>query len=276
MAGLQNTKRDQLPTLEEAQAIVSANGRDYALRNTETGDVMPMHLSQMSRDVRQFYGAPERQQAQQTTPQPFQQTPQRSGPYTPDDYRKTYIKELRQAGYSDRAIAAMLGVGHGETGGYSQMVENARYTTPGRIAKVFPKLAPRAKEIAAMDAEGQYNTFYDGLKAVGNTQPGDGYLYRGRGNVHLTGRQGYENVDNYYKTNGLIAKNPDLVATDPVWAARSAIAFLNQPDKMGHRRDFGLKDVLPIVGGARSSWPMKRKTAKQYQAQLPTMVASNP
>ena len=271
MAGLQNTKREGLPTLEEAQAIVRANGRDYALRNTETGDVMPMRLSQMSKDVRQFYGAPERQQP---VPQPAQE-PQRSGPYTADDYRKTYIKELRQAGYSDRAIVAMLGVGHGETGGYSQMVENARYTTPGRIAKVFPKLAPRAKEIAAMDAEQQYNTFYDGLKAVGNTQPGDGYLYRGRGNVHLTGRQGYENVDNFYKTGGLIAKNPDLVATDPVWAARSAIAFLNQPDKMGNRRDFGLKDVLPVVGGARTSWPIKRQAAKQYQAQLPTMMASN-
>lgn len=62
MAGLQNTRRDGLPTLEEAQAIVRANGRDYALRNTETGDVMPMRLSQMSKDVRQFYGAPERQQ----------------------------------------------------------------------------------------------------------------------------------------------------------------------------------------------------------------------
>lgn len=61
MAGLQNTKRDQLPTLEEAQAIVKANGRDYALRNTETGDVMPMRLSQMSRDVRRFYGNQEAQ-----------------------------------------------------------------------------------------------------------------------------------------------------------------------------------------------------------------------
>ena len=70
MAGLQNTKRDQLPTLEEAQAIVRANGRDYALRNTETGDVMPMNLSQMSKDVRQFYGAPERQQP---APQPMAQ-----------------------------------------------------------------------------------------------------------------------------------------------------------------------------------------------------------
>lgn len=273
MAGLQNTKREGLPTLEEAQAIVRANGRDYALRDTETGDVMPMHMSQMSKDVRQFYGRPESAApaAPVSAPQPAAQRA-----YTPDDYRKTYIKELRQAGYSDRAIAAMLGVGHGETGGYAQMVENARYTTPARIAKVFPKLAPRAKEIAAMDAEQQYNTFYDGLKAVGNTQPGDGYLYRGRGNVHLTGRQGYENVDNFYKTGGLIAKNPDLVATDPVWAARSAIAFLNQPDKMGNRRDFGLQDVLPVVGGARTSWPIKRKAAKQYLAQLPTMVASNP
>jgi len=122
----------------------------------------------------------------------------------------------------------------------------------------------------------QYNALYDDRADLGNTQPGDGYKYRGRGMVHLTGRQAYENVDNYYKTGGTIANNPDLVAQDPVWAARSAIAFYNQPEKLGNRRDFGLKDVLPVVGGARKSWPIKRKAANQYMAQLPSMMASNP
>lgn len=275
MAGLQNTRRQGLPTPEEARQIVDANNRDYLLRNTETGDMMPMRLA--TKDMREYFGRPA-EPAQHAQPTPMAQA--RS--YTPDDYKSTYIKELRQAGYSDRAIAAMMGVAHGETGGFplTGMAEHGRYTNPDRIAKLFgskkPAVIKQAREIAGMAEPDQYNALYDDRADLGNTQPGDGYKYRGRGMVHLTGRQAYENVDNYYKTGGTIANNPDLVAQDPVWAARSAIAFYNQPGKLGNRRDFGLKDVLPVVGGARKSWPIKRKAANQYMAQLPSMMASNP
>ena len=275
MAGLQNTRRQTLPTPEEARQIVEANNRDYLLRNTETGDMMPMRLA--TKDMREYFGRPA-QPEQAVQPTPMAQAKS----YTPDDYKQTYIKELRQAGYSDRAIAAMLGVAHGETGGFplKGMAEHGRYTNPGRIAKLFggkkPSVIKQAREIAGMAEPDQYNALYDDRADLGNTQPGDGYKYRGRGMVHLTGRQAYENVDNYYKTGGTITNNPDLVAQDPVWAARSAIAFYNQPGKLGNRRDFGLKDVLPVVGGARKSWPIKRKAANQYMAQLPSMMASNP
>ena len=276
MAGLQNTRRQTLPTPEEARQIVEANNRDYLLRNTETGDMMPMRLA--TKDMREYFGRPA-QSEQAVQPTPMAQAKS----YTSDDYKNTYIKELRQAGYSDRAIAAMLGVAEGETGfTLKGLVEHGRYTKPSRIASQFgrkkPSVIKQARDIAGMDEEGQYNAFYDGRTDLGNVNPGDGYLYRGRGMTHITGRQAYENVDNFYKTGGTIAKNPEIVAQDPVWAARSAIAFLNQPEKMGNRRDFGLKDVLPLVGGSRDSWPIKNKAAKRYFTELSrkTMVASNP
>lgn len=281
MAGLQSTRRQGLPTPEEARQIVEANNRDYLLRNTETGDMMPMRLA--TKDMREYFGQPAQPvqpvQAARPAPEPPKARPKH---YTSDDYKQTYIKELRQAGYSDRAIAAMMGVAHGETGGFplSGMAEHGRYTSPKRIAKLFgrkkPSVIKQAREIAGMAEPDQYNALYGDRPDLGNAQPGDGYKYRGRGMVHLTGRQAYENVDDYYRTGGTIANNPDLVSQDPVWAARSAIAFYNQPGKLGNRRDFGLKDVLPVVGGARKSWPIKRKAANQYMAQLPSMMASNP
>lgn len=43
---------------------------------------------------------------------------------------------------------------------------------------------------------------YEGRKDLGNTQPGDGYLFRGRGYVQITGRKNYEKFG--------IADDPDV------------------------------------------------------------------
>jgi len=53
---------------------------------------------------------------------------------------------------------------------------------------------------------------YEGRRSLGNTQPGDGYRYRGRGYVQITGRANYEK---YARITGLdLVNNPDL-ALDP-------------------------------------------------------------
>jgi predicted chitinase len=284
MAGLNNTRQQVLPSLEEARQIVRDSGRDYALVNQETGDVMPMNLM-ATKNVREFFPKTPSQpvtEAAQPARQPMKQAAavaRKKAGYTSDDYKAAYIKELRQAGYSDRAIGAMMGIAHGETGGFGLegLVEHGRYTDPQRISGLFgakkPAIVKQAKKIAAMDEPHQYNALYDGRADLGNVKPGDGYRYRGRGMVHLTGRQAYEAADKALGLKGKLLKNPNLVASDPVIAARSAIAFYQQPGKLGSRRDFGLEDVLPKVGGARSSWDMKRSAADQYTRQLPTLIA---
>lgn len=250
MAGLNNTRQQTLPSLEEAQHIVRNRGK-FGLKDNSTGKVVPMGLMDAMKTA-----------------------------YTPDDYKNAYVKALREAGYSDRAVSAMMGVAHGETGGFpvEGMIEHGRYTDPNRIKALFgskkPEIAKQAKRIAAMDEAGQYNALYGDRADLGNIKPGDGYRYRGRGMVHLTGRQAYEAADKAMGMNGRLIKNPDLVASTPEMAARSAIAFYQQPDKLGNRRDFGLDDVLPIVGGARSSWKDKRSYAEDYMSRLPPILAS--
>ncbi len=80
------------------------------------------------------------------------------------------------------------------------------------IGTELPKFAP----IQEMGPTAYFQR-YEGSKILGNTQAGDGYKFRGRGFIQLTGR------DNYTRYGRLIGVdlvgNPDL-ALDPKAAAR--------------------------------------------------------
>jgi predicted chitinase len=65
-------------------------------------------------------------------------------------------------------------------------------------------------------------------KRLGNTEPGDGYKYRGRGFNQLTGRSNYKK---YGSMSGVdLEGNPDLL-NDPRVAAKVAILFFTKGNK---------------------------------------------
>lgn len=90
-------------------------------------------------------------------------------------------------------IAAFLAqVGH-ESGGFQRLEENLVYRTPSRLAAVWPR---RFRDAAAAEpfvgnAEGLANFVYAGRMGNGDAASGDGYRFRGRGLIQLTGRENY-------------------------------------------------------------------------------------
>ena len=60
---------------------------------------------------------------------------------------------------------------------------------------------------------------YDGRKDLGNTKPGDGKRFKGRGFIQITGRTNYYEVSKALKKNFM--KDPALLAKPP-WASLSA------------------------------------------------------
>ena len=71
---------------------------------------------------------------------------------------------------------------------------------------------------------------YEGRKDLGNTHPGDGERFKGRGFLHLTGRENYTRCNNdcgWRNTKLDIVRNPDLVSTNLQIAVASALWYWN-------------------------------------------------
>lgn len=67
---------------------------------------------------------------------------------------------------------------------------------------------------------------YEGRADLGNTQPGDGKKFKGRGLIQVTGRANYTSISKAWYGDDTLVKNPDLLAT-PENAVRSAYWFWN-------------------------------------------------
>ena len=135
-----------------------------------------------------------------------------------------------------RRVAAFLGQTLLESGGFRHLEENLHYSSQG-LQKTFRLSEEEANAIAG-DPEKIANKVYgEGHRAqgLGNTQAGDGYLYRGRGLIQLTGRSNYEQCSAALFKQGLtpaedtITRNPDLLMTDASRALRGANAARVSP-----------------------------------------------
>ena len=87
------------------------------------------------------------------------------------------------------------------------------------------------KEIASGQA-------YEGRKDLGNTQPGDGVKFKGRGLIQVTGRANYERCSLALWGDKRLLDNPELLE-QPVNAVRSACWFwkANNPNALADRDD---------------------------------------
>ena len=157
-----------------------------------------------------------------------------------------------------------------ETGGFKAFSENLSYGAKGLMG-VFKKYFPDAATAAKYERkpEAIANRVYANRMGNGPESSGDGWKYRGRGALQLTGKDNYAAFAKYCNRPDVMT-NPDLVATE--LAFESAMFFFER-NKLWSICDQGVTDAAilsvskKVNGGTHGLEDRKNKT-KTYHMQL--------
>lgn len=172
------------------------------------------------------------------------------------------VSEAIKAGITDpQELAMLLGQIAAETGQFKLVSENLKYR-PEVAKKMWPKRFPTldyAKQVLAAGPVAFADVIYG--NRMGNTAPGDGYKYRGRGLMQLTGKANYLAFE---RATGIkVVDNPDLVATDPRIAALSAIHYWKTRVR-GKANMQDLSDVTRKINGGLNGLEHRRSYVGGY------------
>ena len=153
--------------------------------------------------------------------------------------------------------------GH-ESGGFKAVQENLNYSADG-LKKIFPKYFPgNLNESYARNPEKIASRVYGGRMGNGDESTGEGFKFRGRGYIQLTGKQNYTNFAKFIGEDTVA--NPDLVATKYPLASA---AFFFDSNKLWSICDKGADDatvtaVTKRVNGGTIGLPDRIKHFKEY------------
>ena len=109
---------------------------------------------------------------------------------------------------------------------------------------------------------------YEGRSDLGNTQPGDGVRYKGRGYIQLTGRANYRDYGNRLGVD--LENNPDL-AKDPNIAADVAIAYWQQRVDRNAARSGDVRTVTRNINGGLNGLADRQNKFNKYMKEKNTL-----
>jgi putative chitinase len=144
----------------------------------------------------------------------------------PQEWHTSLLEVLPQYDITDiaRTAAFMAQCAH-ESGGFTMLSENLNYSAQGLMG-VFKKYFPTL-ELAnayARQPEKIANRVYGGRMGNGPESSGEGWKFRGRGLIQLTGKDNYRRCSEYLFEDWTLLEVPDCL-TQPYYALHSACWF---------------------------------------------------
>lgn len=156
--------------------------------------------------------------------------------------RNTALRFLKKRGESNRSVAAIMGQAAAETEDFRYMYE----------------LGSR-----------KYLMYLEGRKDLGNTQPGDGPRFKGRGYIHLTGRDNYRRYGKMAKVD--LINNPHLAERGDYAILLMHYYLLSHRyggTGYSHARSGNITKLTNHINGGRNGYTKRIRYYREYLAQL--------
>lgn len=179
------------------------------------------------------------------------------------------LHAARDAGITSRAeLANFMAQISAESGNLTRLEESFNYTRG--IDQIPVRWARRAGDAALEDARvdatrGQPEALAELMygQRMGNDEPGDGYRYRGRGYIQLTGRDNYRDLGQVLDLD--LEANPELAAA-PEHASRIAVVFWQRNVPAADRED--VLAATQRINGGRNGLAHRQAEYERWHAAL--------
>lgn len=226
--------KDKVASAAIAGGIALGGGAGMAIKDKIGSmfgsDEEPAKTSQTVPDVTQ-------QRASQPVPQPVSKpvtqpvaAKAEPAPFDPASNKELLIKTAKKMGmHAVNDLASLLGQVQVETAGWTRATENFNYTDPTRIYRVFTSNFP-SPESAKPYVGNQValaNRALANRNGNGDEASGDGYKYRGRGFIHLTGKGLYAEAGKavHPENPNIYVNRPELISSNPAESAKVAVWY---------------------------------------------------
>lgn len=187
-------------------------------------------------------------QTPQGIPKPVTQVPLSVPTLTSLEGADIMIRALNRAKITDPIQRAMIyAQASHESAGFTRLVEDFRYTSEGMI-KTFPKVFNAENVVDYIKLpEKIANRAYAGKMGNGSEASGDGWKYRGRGFIQLTGKENYLSAAKAFNQD--FVNYPDAAAV-PNTAADIAVWFFMSGKRRGYKGSYAdITAVTKFVNG---------------------------
>lgn len=196
---------------------------------------------------------------------------------------KKYGSDLGIA--DDTAYCYLLAQLCHESGNFSRTSENLNYSAAG-LMETWPSYFPDINSTRgyARYPEKIANKVYANRMGNGSEASGDGWRYRGRGLIQLTGKDNYKTVAKFLKELGVekwdIVSNPDYVANDPEISALATIGYIKKCRSsnavVNAANTYNVDELTKTINGGHNGLDHRKELTGQLLEILNNYNSQNP
>jgi len=187
--------------------------------------------------------------------------------YSPAELKKYIIDYARKNLPKNQLVPFIAQIAH-ESHDFRSMEENLNYSA-GVLSRKNPTSFPRdvALKVVAHPRKQEIiaNKLYSNRMGNDNYESGDGYRYRGRGYIQLTGRENYDKMGKLIGVD--LVDNPDLAARID-YAAQIAVMYWKTRVANKVNPNNINQVTKKISGSSKQGIDSRKDRVKQYSKEL--------